>query len=186
MTEKQDKVLVTNQYLTFTLAEELYAIDIANVWEILDYTSITRVPRTPEFLLGIINLRGRAVPVADLRLKFGLKKTERTVDTCIIIAEVQIDGESTIMGALADSVQEVFEIDENNIEPPPKMGTKINTEFIQGMGKQDDKFIIIIDVNKVFSSEELAIVQETGTAPAGKEGVETPNQNPEANQALST
>ncbi len=166
MTEKQDKVLVTNQYLTFTLNEELYAIDIANVWEILDYTPVTRVPRTPDFLLGIINLRGRAVPVADLRLKFGLPKTERTVDTCIIIAEVQLDGEATIMGALADSVQEVFEIDEKNIEPPPKMGTKINTEFIQGMGKQDDKFIIIIDVNKVFSSEELAVVQEAATAPA--------------------
>ncbi len=166
MAEKQDRVMVTNQYLTFTLNEELYAIDIANVWEILDYTPVTRVPRTPEFLLGIINLRGRAVPVADLRLKFGLPKTERTVDTCIIIVEVQLDGESTIMGALADSVQEVFEIDEKNIEPPPKMGTRINTEFIQGMGKQDEKFIIIIDVNKVFSSQELSIVQEAGSSPA--------------------
>ncbi len=162
MAEKKDKVVVSNQYLTFTLNEELYAIDIANVWEILDYTPVTRVPRTPDFLLGIINLRGRAVPVADLRLKFGLPKTERTVDTCIIIVEVQLDGESTIMGALADSVQEVFEIDDNNIEPPPRMGTRINTEFIQGMGKQDDKFIIIIDVNKVFSSEELTIVQDAG------------------------
>ena len=160
MAEKKDKAIVANQYLTFTLAKELYAIDIANVWEILDYTPVTRVPRTPEFLLGIINLRGRAVPVADLRLKFGLPKTEHTVNTCIIITEIQIDGESTIMGALADSVQEVFEIDESNIEPPPRIGTKINIEFIQGMGKQDDKFIIIIDVNKVFSSEELAIVQD--------------------------
>lgn len=160
MSEQKDKAVTANQYLTFTLAKELYAIDIANVWEILDYTPITRVPRTPEFLLGIINLRGRAVPVADLRLKFGLPKTERTVNTCIIITEVQFEGESTIMGALADSVQEVFEIEEKNIEPPPKIGTKINIEFIQGMGKQDDRFIIIIDVNKVFSSEELAIVQD--------------------------
>ncbi len=182
MTEKQDRVLATNQYLTFTLAEELYAIDIANVWEILDYTPVTRVPRTPEFLLGIINLRGRAVPVADLRLKFGLKRTERTVNTCIIIVEVKIDGESTIMGALADSVQEVFEIDEKNIEPPPKMGTKINTEFIQGMGKQDDKFIIIIDVNKVFSSEELAIVQDTGSAMTEGESVKVTENKPELNQ----
>ncbi|RQD57657.1 MAG: chemotaxis protein CheW [Desulfonatronovibrio sp. MSAO_Bac4] len=160
MAEKKDKAIVANQYLTFTLAKELYAIDIANVWEILDYTTVTRVPRTPEFLLGIINLRGRAVPVADLRLKFGLPKTERTVNTCIIITEVQFAGESTIMGVLADSVQEVFEIDEKNIEPPPRIGTKINIEFIQGMGKQDDRFIIILDVNKVFSFEELAIVQD--------------------------
>ncbi len=160
MSEQKDKAVTANQYLTFTLAKELYAIDIANVWEILDYTTVTRVPRTPEFLLGIINLRGRAVPVADLRLKFGLPKTERTVNTCIIITEVQFAGESTIMGVLADSVQEVFEIDEKNIEPPPRIGTKINIEFIQGMGKQDDRFIIILDVNKVFSFEELAIVQD--------------------------
>lgn len=162
MSEKMEANILSNQYLTFTLAKELYAINIVNVWEILDYTPITRVPRTPEFLLGIINLRGRAVPVADLRLKFGLPKTERTVDTCIIIVEVVINGESTIMGALADSVQEVFEIEEKNIEPPPRMGTSINTEFIQGMGRQDDRFIIIVNVNKIFSSEEMAIVQEKG------------------------
>ncbi|WP_028575085.1 chemotaxis protein CheW [Desulfonatronovibrio hydrogenovorans] len=162
MAEKEKEIKKTNQYLTFTLAEELYAIDIAQVWEVLDYTPITRVPRTPEFLLGIINLRGRAVPVADLRLKFGLERTERTVNTCIIIAEVKMDGESTVMGALADSVQEVFEISPSEIEPPPKMGAKVRTEFIQGMAKHNDRFVIIIDVNKVFSSEEMSMVQEAG------------------------
>lgn len=162
MAEQEKDMKATNQYLTFTLADELYAIDIARVWEVLDYVPITRVPRTPEFLLGIINLRGKAVPVADLRLKFGLEKTERTVHTCIIIVELDVDGEKTIMGALADSVQEVFEIAPGDIEPPPKMGARVRTEFIQGMAKHNEQFVIIIDVNKVFSAEEMSMVQEVG------------------------
>ena len=97
----------TAQYLTFRLGEEVFALDIAQVREVLDYTAITRVPRMPEFMRGVINLRGSVVPVVDLRLKFGMAMTERTVNTCIIIAEVAIGGERTLLGALADSVQEV-------------------------------------------------------------------------------
>ncbi|WP_045215228.1 chemotaxis protein CheW [Desulfonatronovibrio magnus] len=162
MAEKDKTAIAANQYLTFTLADELYAIDISQVWEVLDYVPVTKVPRTPDFLLGIINLRGKAVPVADLRLKLGLEKTERTVHTCIIIVEVLMDGESTIMGALSDSVQEVFEIKPEDIEPAPRMGAKVKTEFIYGMAKQNDEFVIIIDVNKVFSSEEIGMVKEAG------------------------
>ncbi len=157
MNEKRSTTM--NQYLTFTLDKELYAMDIAKVREVLEYTDITRVPRTPEFLRGVINVRGRAVPVVDLRLKFGLSRTEQTVNTCIIIVEVDVDGEATVLGALADSVQEVFDLEPDQIEPAPSLGSRIKTEFIAGMGKHGDEFIIILDIDKVFSVEELALVQ---------------------------
>jgi purine-binding chemotaxis protein CheW len=145
-----------NQYLTFILDRELFALDIGSVREVLELINITRVPRTPEYIRGVINLRGRAVPVVDLKMKFGMGVTERTVNTCIIIVEVSLDGESTILGALADSVQEVYEMETSQIEPPPRMGTPIKTDFIRGMGKAGEQFIIILDINKVFSSLELS------------------------------
>lgn len=157
MNEEISKTM--SQYLTFTLDKELYAMDIAKVREVLEYTDITRVPRTPEFLRGVINVRGRAVPVVDMRLKFGLSKTEPTVNTCIIIIEVDVDGESTILGALADSVQEVFDLEPDQIEPAPRLGTRIKTEFIEGMGKSDEQFIIILNIDKIFSADELSVVQ---------------------------
>lgn len=149
----------TNQYLTFTLNKDIYALDIASVREVLELTPITRIPRTPKFMRGVINLRGHAVPVVDMRLKFGMSRTKDTINTCIIIVEVSFDGESTVMGALADSVREVIELTENMIEEPPRMGTTIKTEFIRGMGKQDDDFVIILDINKILSVEELAMLK---------------------------
>jgi len=151
--------MATTQYLTYKLADEVFALDITKVREVLDYTTITKVPRTPEFMRGVINLRGSVVPVVDLRLKFGMTKTEQTVNTCIIITEVSVDGEATVLGALADSVQEVLDLGPDQIEPAPKIGVKLKTEFITGMGKQNDKFIIILDIDKVFSTSELALVQ---------------------------
>ena len=115
--------LETMQYLTFRLAEEIFALDIAQVREVLDYTQITRVPRMPDFMRGVINLRGSVVPVMDLRLKFGMDGTQRTVNTCIIIAEVVLDGERSVLGALADSVQEVIDLEVSQIEPPPHPAT---------------------------------------------------------------
>ena len=150
------------QYLTFRLGEEVFALDIAQVREVLDYTAITRVPRMPAFMRGVINLRGSVVPVVDLRLKFGMSATERTVNTCIIIAEVAIGGERTLLGALADSVQEVIDLEAGQIEPPPRLGASIRTEFIRGMGKRDEHFVIILDVDRVFSSDEIALVQGAG------------------------
>jgi purine-binding chemotaxis protein CheW len=100
------------------------------------------------------------VPVVDLRLKFGMSKTENGVNTCVIITEVSVDGDTTILGALSDSVQEVLDLDAEHIEPPPKIGTKLKTEFIEGMGKRDDRFIIILDIDKVFSADELASVKQ--------------------------
>ncbi len=150
----------TSQYLTFKLEEEVFALDIAKVREVLDYTVVAKVPETPDFMLGVINLRGSVVPVVDMRLKFGMSRTEQTVNTCIIIVEIAIDGETTILGALADSVQEVIELAPDQIEPPPRIGTRLNIRFIKGMGKRDDKFLIILDIDKVFSADELAATED--------------------------
>ncbi len=149
----------TRQYLTFKLTDEVFGVDVSQVREILDYIKITKVPQTPDFMCGVINLRGSVVPVVDMNMKFGLKKTERSVNTCIVVMEVALGDEKSVIGALVDSVQEVFEIDSENIEPAPRIGTKLKTEFIKGMGKREDNFIIILDIDKVFSSEELELVQ---------------------------
>ena len=153
------EVSETAQYLTFKLGDEVFALDITKVREVLDFTTVTRVPKTPEFMRGVINLRGSVVPVVDLRLKFGMTVTEKTVNTCVIITEVTVDGDTTVLGALADSVQEVLDLEPGSIAPAPRIGTKLRTEFIKGMGRRDDRFIIILDVDKVFSSDELSIIQ---------------------------
>jgi len=151
-------IMETTQYLTFKLGDEVFALDITKVREVLDFTAVTKVPRTPEFMRGVINLRGSVVPVVDLRLKFGMTRTENSVNTCIIITEVTVDGDTTVLGALADSVQEVLDLDPGSIAPAPRIGTKLKTEFIKGMGKRDDRFIILLDIDKVFSTDELAMV----------------------------
>jgi Chemotaxis signal transduction protein len=147
-------------YLTFTLDEELFAVDVAKVREVLDYTVITKIPRTPEYMRGVINLRGSVVPVIDLRLKFGMSKTENKLDTCVIVLEIQLDNETIILGALADSVQEVFELEPDQIDPAPRFGTRFKTEFLKGMGKRDEKFIMILDIDKVFTTDDLILVQD--------------------------
>jgi purine-binding chemotaxis protein CheW len=152
------------QYLTFKLGEEVFGLDVGKVREILDFTTITKVPRTPGFMRGVINLRGSVVPVVDMRVKFGMSSTEKTVNTCIVVAEVELEGDVIVLGALVDSVQEVFELEPGQIEPPPRIGTKLNTEFIKGMGKRDERFIILLDVDKAFSAEELSLVQDTAEA----------------------
>ncbi len=151
----------TKQYLTVQLGEEAFAVDVSHVREILEFTTVAKVPRTPGYMRGVINLRGSVVPVLDMRLKFGLSQTEKTVDTCIIVVEVFFEDENTIVGALVDSVQEVLELEPDQIEPAPRIGTQLKTEFIKGMGKRDDRFIILLDIDKVFSSEELAVIAET-------------------------
>ncbi|OPY12176.1 MAG: Chemotaxis protein CheW [Syntrophus sp. PtaB.Bin001] len=150
----------TTQYLTFRLTEEIFAVDVAKVREILDYTPATKVPGTPEFMRGVINVRGNVVPVVDMRLKFGLTATEKTVDTCIVVMEITVDEDSTVVGALVDSVQEVFELEGNQIELPPRIGTRWRTEFIKGIGKRNNELIIILDIDRVFSTSELGIIQE--------------------------
>ncbi len=160
--ESTDKA--AKQYLTFRLAHETFAVDVARVREILDFISITKVPRTPDFMRGVINLRGSVVPVVDMKLKFGMEATEKTVDTCIIVLEVTIEGETTIVGALADSVEEVLELEPAQIEPPPRIGMKLNIDFISGMGKLGEDFVIILDTDRIFSFEESMLLQEAGEA----------------------
>jgi purine-binding chemotaxis protein CheW len=160
--------LQTTQYLTFNLADEVFAVDVGRVREILEITNITKVPQTPDFMRGVINLRGSVVPVIDMRLKFGMSETERTVNTCIVVVEVQMDGETTVLGALADSVQEVIDMEPEQIEAAPHIGTHLNTDFIKGMGKHDDRFVMILDIDKVFSDSEMAAVQEFDSAEAYK------------------
>ncbi|WP_130471402.1 chemotaxis protein CheW [Candidatus Magnetaquicoccus inordinatus] len=153
-------VTETTQFLTFVLAEEVFAVDIGRVKEVLEYTQLTKVPRTPKFMCGVINLRGSVVPVMDMRQKFNMSQSERTVNTCIIIIEVTIGENKTVLGAMADSVKEVMSLDPDQIDPPPKIGAKLRTDFIRGMGKQGDHFIIILDTDKVFSAEELEQAME--------------------------
>ena len=157
-----------SQYLTFRLDEELFAFDIAKVREVLEFTAITRVPRTPDFMRGVINLRGNVVPVLDLKLKLGLSRTEKTIDTCVVITEVTVGGEKMVLGALADSVQEVLELDPSQIDPPPRMGTRIDGSCIRGMGKRDDQFLMILDVDRVLTIEDLQAVKvdQPAAAPA--------------------
>ncbi len=150
----------TVQYLTFKLDGESFATEISKVREVLEYTQITPVPRSPDFMRGVINLRGSVVPVVDLRLQFGMAATEQTVDSCIIIIEVNIEGTSTVLGALADSVQEVINLKKEQLEPAPSFGTRIDNDFVQHMGKVGDQFIMVLDINKVFSLEQINRVEK--------------------------
>jgi purine-binding chemotaxis protein CheW len=159
-----ETITKTNQYLTFGLSSEVFAVEVGKVREILDYTTITKVPRTPEFMRGVINVRGSVVPVVDLRLKFAMTRTERTLGTCIIVLEIAVDGETIVLGALADSVQEVIELESEQIEPAPRIGVRVRNEFIRGMGKTDNGFIMILDIDTVFSTEELDMVADAGDA----------------------
>jgi purine-binding chemotaxis protein CheW len=161
-------IVRTDQYLTFTLAEETFAIEIVKVREVIDYVHLTRVPRMPVFLRGVINLRGSVVPVIDLRLILSMPAVEKTVDTCIIIAEVNMDGEPLHLGMLADSVQEVIDIDPSQIDPPPRLGSMLNTEFIRGMGKRGEGFFIILNIDQVLSSDEMAGIEAVKTAAASR------------------
>jgi purine-binding chemotaxis protein CheW len=153
------EITETRQYLTFKLGNEIFATEVAKVREVLDLTTITQIPRTPEFMAGVINLRGSVVPVVDLRLCLDMLKTESTRNTCIVVVEVMLDSEPTIIGALADSVEEVIDLDPDRIKPAPRIGTQIRTDFIKGMGKRDEQFIMILDIDRVFSAEEISVVR---------------------------
>ncbi|HUW41715.1 MAG TPA: chemotaxis protein CheW [Rectinemataceae bacterium] len=158
-----------NQYLTFTLDDEQYAIGVGKVREVLEHTKITKLPRTAEFMKGIINLRGAGVPVIDLRLKFGLPETPVTKDTSIIVMEVESQDGRVVVGALADAVHEVVEIDEPSIEKAPRFGTRLAAEFIRGVGKRDEGFVIILDIDRIFNAEEMSVLaaeREDAAAPA--------------------
>jgi len=140
------------KYLTFSLAEETYGLEILKVREIIGLMEITAVPRTPSFVQGVINLRGKVIPVIDLRLKFSMPEAERTEQTCIIVVDVG----SVEMGIIVDKVSEVMDIAGEDIEDTPSLGTDVDTDFILGMGKTNDKVTILLDIAKVLGGEELA------------------------------
>ena len=153
-------VLEATQYLTFFLGDETFSLEIGRVREVLDYTIITSVPRMPDYVQGVINLRGSVVPVVDLRLKFSMPAISVSVNTCIIIVEATVSGEVVVLGLLADSVQEVIELEYGSVQAAPRIGTRLDTGFIRGIGRQDDRFIIILDIDRVFSHDELGLVQD--------------------------
>ncbi len=157
-----DTIVQSAQYLTFSLNEEEYAINVSQIREILEINDITKIPCTYEFMRGVINLRGSVVPVIDLHMKFGLPKTERTINSCIIVMEVEIDNKLVILGALSDSVEEVIELEPEQIEPAPKIGTKVDRQFIMGVGKHNDRFLLLLDIDKIFSMEELIQMETDG------------------------
>jgi len=152
--------LEVNQYLTFCLNDETYGVDVLQVREVMDYTSVTKVPCSPGYMLGVINLRGSVVPVVDLKNKFAMPGKEINRDSCIVVLEIMLDDQQLLIGALADGVREVLDLVEDQVEPAPRLGTGLNADFILGMGKVGEGFVILLDLQKVFTSEELANLVE--------------------------
>ncbi len=144
-----------SQYLTFFIAEEVYAAGILRVKEIIQYDTVTKVPKAPAWVRGVINLRGGVVPVVDLAVKFGLPETKITGSTCIVITEAELEGEQTVMGVLADSVSQVIELKAEDVEPPPAFGTGVHADYLLGLGKTGKKFVLMLDIDKVLSADEL-------------------------------
>lgn len=157
---RTEDVATTMQYLTFRLGGEQFAVDVVKAQEVLDYVVPTRVPQTPAYMLGVINLRGSVVPVIDLRQKFSMPEAQQTRDTCIIVMEVEVDGETIVVGLLVDSVLEVLDLVAESLEPPPRIGTGLKTDFIRGMGSLGEAFLIVLDIDRIFSSDELMSIEE--------------------------
>ncbi|MDD2196917.1 MAG: chemotaxis protein CheW [Bacteroidales bacterium] len=152
---EQENLSNVNSYLSFKLGEEEFAAHVGKVLNILEMTRITEVPKAPEYMKGVINLRGTVLPVIDTRMKFGMSPTEYTANTCIVVLDIEVDNETIHIGALVDAVQAVLEIDRNSIMPPPSIGSKYRSEFIEGVANIDEKFIMILDMDAVFSTEDV-------------------------------
>ncbi len=158
--EAQDVELAEDvgQYLTFRLSDEMFGIGIMCIKEIIEYGQITEVPMMPQFVRGVINLRGRVVPVIDLKARFGREATDIGKRTCIVIVEIDVQGDSQDIGVVVDAVSEVLAIADGDIEQAPTFGAHLRPDFISGMGKRDDAFVILLNIDKVLSMEELAAV----------------------------
>jgi purine-binding chemotaxis protein CheW len=148
------------KYLTFVLAGEEYGIGILKVKEIIGIMQITTVPQTPAYMKGVINLRGKVIPIVDLRVKFGIEAMEYTEKTCIIVVEVASNNQKVMIGILVDSVSEVLNIKGADIEDAPNFGSSLNTDYILGMAKTDGKVKILLEIDRVLSSEEISIVEK--------------------------
>lgn len=155
-----------HKFLSFTLDGEFFAFAIVTVREILDFCDITRIPQTPSFIRGVVNLRGNAVSVVDLKEKFGLGRTQRTINTRIIILELPHGNQTQLMGALADSVKEVLELEPTQIDPPPHMGARVRMDFITGVARHKVGFLLLLDASRIFAAEELGDFPRSASEPA--------------------
>ena len=152
------------EVLTLALEGEIFALEVSHVHEILDLVPVTEVPNSPAFLNGLINVRGKVVPLADLRLKFGMEPTPPTIDTRVVVIEVEVDGEPTIIGIRADKVYEIAEVAAASLEETPRIGMRWRPEFIRCIGKRGNDFIVVLDIGRIFSSAEVS--EKTGGASA--------------------
>jgi purine-binding chemotaxis protein CheW len=159
----------TEQYLSFFVGGEEYAAPILEVRELIEYQSITKVPSMPSFVRGVANLRGAVVPVIDLARRFGFGDTAITKWTCIVMIEVTLDGEHTVVGLLADAVSQVVELRSDQIEPPPAFGTRAKSDFLKGVGKADQRFVLLLDVPRLLTAQDLVVQQPVTEAPAAGE-----------------
>lgn len=155
----------SGQHLTFFVAGEEYAVNILKVKEIIEYDTVTMVPNTAPWIRGVTNLRGNVVPVIDLSVKFGLATSKVSKLTCIVITEVSYDGDRLTMGIMADSVNQVVDFAEDDVEAPPPFGTRVKIEYLLGMGKMGKKFCLVLDIDKVLSTDELLAMTDASQDP---------------------
>ncbi len=161
MMEENATARLAGKYLTFKLGDESYGLGILKVQEIIGIMAITHVPRTPGFVRGVINLRGRVIPVVDLRLKFEMPSQSDTERTCVIVVQVARQGVHVTMGLIVDEVSEVLDVHAEQIEPAPSFGASVDTDFILGMGKVGGKVIVLLDVDRVLSGDEVNVLSES-------------------------
>jgi purine-binding chemotaxis protein CheW len=156
----KNKNNASNSYLTFKLGEEKFGVHVGQVLNILEMTRVTEVPKAPDFMKGVINLRGMVLPVIDSRIKFGLPETEYTKNTCIVVMDLQLEDETVHIGAIVDEVLSVIEIEPGQIEPAPSIGQQYHSEFIEGMARVEEEFVMLLDMQKVLSEDEIAGLAE--------------------------
>ena len=168
--KSEEEIANSHQYLTFNLGGEIFAFDINSIREVIDYADITRVPRLADHLCGVINLRGNVVSVMDLRLKLGMEATIKTEEVCIVVVEIDLEGEMVQMGVLADSVREVIYLNPSNIDRPPKMGTRLHSKYIRGIGRYKDDYLIILHIDRILALDDN--VRSSGEPEDGSKKIE--------------
>jgi purine-binding chemotaxis protein CheW len=159
------------QYLTFFVAGDEYGLGILRVREIIQFAGVTRVPRMPAWVRGVINLRGAVVPVVDVAARFGLAAAEPGRSTCIVVSEVAVDGEPVVIGLLADAVSEVVELRSSDVQPPPPFGTRVRADFLQGLGRLGERLLLLLEVDRLLSAEEVSAAAELAPEPVEGEAV---------------
>jgi len=176
---KRVRTLEGRKFLTFLMANEKYGLEILKVREIIGMMDVTPVPTTPAFVRGVINLRGKVIPVVDLRLKFRMEAKEDTPRTCIIVVQLARAAQEMIMGIIVDEVSEVLDIDQDQIEPPPSFGADIRTDFILGMGKVDQKVMTLLDIDRVLTEQEIALVESSAEKTGPQPDKSSKGKNPQ-------